>query len=73
MYVQEERMDIETIHYESIGLTAHVREASDGSFYVVITNFESSDAVYESFGWSSVANAVEEANIIATSPLPITF
>jgi hypothetical protein len=73
MYVQEGRMDIETIHYEDRGLTAHVCEASDGSFYVVITNFESSDAVYESFGWSSVANAVEEANMIATSPLPITF
>jgi len=73
MYVQEGRMDIETIHYEDRGLTAHVREDRDGSFYVVITNFETSDAVYESFGWSSVTNAVEEANIIATSPLPITF
>jgi hypothetical protein len=73
MYVQEGRMDIETIHYEDKGLTAHVREASDGSFYLVITNYECSDAVYESFGWSSVSNAVEEANIIATSALPITF
>jgi hypothetical protein len=73
MYVQEGRMDIETIHYESLGLTAHVRGDRDGSFFVVITNFESSDAVYESFGWSSVRLAVEEANIIATSPLPITF
>lgn len=66
-------MDIETIHYEDKGLTGHVREDRDGSFYLVITNFESSDAVYESYGWSSVALAVEESNIIANSPLPITF
>ena len=66
-------MDIETIHYESQGLTAHVREDRDGSFFVVITNYESSDVVYESYGWSSVSSAVEEANIIANSPLPITF
>ena len=73
MYVQEGRMDIETLHYESQGLTAHVREDRDGSFFVVITNYESSDVVYESYGWSSVSSAVEEANIIANSPLPITF
>ena len=66
-------MDIETIHYESQGLTAHVREDRDGSFFVVITNYESSDVVYESYGWSSVSSAVEEANIIVNSPLPITF
>jgi len=66
-------MDIETIHYESLGLTAHICEDRDGSFSVVITNYESSDAVYESFGWSSVKLAVEEANIIVSSPLPIIF
>jgi hypothetical protein len=66
-------MDIETLHYESLGLTAHVREDRDGSFSVVITNYERGDVVYESYGWSSVSSAVEEANIIASSPLPITF
>lgn len=66
-------MDIETIHYENLGLTAHVREDHDGSFYLVITNFETSDAVYESYGWSSVALAAEDADIIVSFPLPILF
>jgi hypothetical protein len=66
-------MDIQTIHYENLGLTAHVREDTDGSFYLVITKYESSDAVFESYGWESVSLAVEEANVITSNPLPITF
>lgn len=66
-------MDIETYHFMDKGLTAHVREDSDGSYWVCITNYETSDAVYESRGWSTVALACEEALIIGNSPLPITF
>jgi hypothetical protein len=66
-------MDIQTIHYESLGLTAHIREDRDKSFYLVITNYQSSDAVFESYGWSSISLAVEEANMITSNPLPITF
>ena len=66
-------MDIQTIHYENLGLTAHIREDRDRSLYLVITNYQSSDAVFESYGWSSVSLAVEEANMITSNPLPITF
>ena len=66
-------MDIETIHFEDKGLTGHILEDNDGSFWVCITNSESSDAVYESRGWSTVEDAREEAIIIGNHPLPITF
>jgi hypothetical protein len=66
-------VDIETYHFLDKGLTAHIREDSDGSFWVCITNYESSDAVYESRGWSTVEKACEDALIIGSHPLPLTF
>ena len=66
-------MDIETLHFEDKGLTVHVREDRDSTFYFVITNFESSDAVYESYGFTTLQSAVDNSRDVVDCPLPLTF
>jgi hypothetical protein len=57
-------MDIETIQFEDKGLTAHILQDADGSFWACVTKHESEDAIYESRGWDTVAAASEDAAIM---------
>jgi len=66
-------MDIETIHFEAEGLTAHVLPDTHGSFWVCITRTECSDAIYESRGWDTVEQATEDAMVMVKAGFPITF
>lgn len=71
-------MDIDTLHFLDKGLTAHIREDEtfpDGSisYRICITNYETEDAVWESYGLPTLDAAREEAIMVANSPLPLTF
>lgn len=66
-------MDIETLHFEDKELTAHIREDRDGTFYIAITRYQSEDTVYESYGFTNLQSAVENARDVVACPLPLTF
>lgn len=66
-------MDIETVHFDDKGLTAHIIQDNDGSFWVCVTATESSDAIYESRGWDTVTSATEDAVVMVEAGLPIIF